>query len=77
MSGVHSKARLLVSASVLFGLSFLLMGAKKDRPAGNLLRIHILNVGQGDGTVIEKLSRYVAYIASTVISKILTTTRRG
>jgi len=53
MSLRSSRVRLAATAAALFGMSFVLMGAKKDRPAGNLVRIHILDVGQGDGTIIE------------------------
>ena len=53
MTARASGGRWLATAGMLFFMSFLLMGAKKDRPAADLVRIHILDVGQGDGTIIE------------------------
>ncbi|MEE2828758.1 MAG: hypothetical protein VX498_06200 [Myxococcota bacterium] len=49
----NQRLRLACSAGFLALLSLGLVGAKKIRPDGNLLRIHVLNVGQGDGTIIE------------------------
>jgi beta-lactamase superfamily II metal-dependent hydrolase len=48
------RLRLLLTAAILLLFCVPLLGAKGDPPPdGNLLRIHVLNVGQGDSTIIE------------------------
>ena len=49
------RMRSIASLAALAALGVLTLGAgnSKVRPDGDLLRIHVLNVGQGDATIIE------------------------
>jgi beta-lactamase superfamily II metal-dependent hydrolase len=44
---------ILTGALLLLATAPLLAGAKRDRPPADIVRIHVLNVGQGDATIIE------------------------
>ena len=44
---------IFTGALLLLAAAPLLAGAKRDRPPADLVRIHVLNVGQGDATIIE------------------------
>lgn len=54
-SGSQARGSLAVAASLLLitTLSLFVSGARKQGPAPDTLRIHVLNVGQGDATIIE------------------------